>query len=100
MEHGLKYITLYVKRKHIAPRAICYNHPLVRDKPPGAPTYRETRLLANQLWGRIHSDFPMVFWGTTRKRLVSQMRVHMREGPYETCRAPASTSRVVALWWL
>ena len=36
MEHGLKDIKSYVK-KHIEPRAICYN-PLFRDKPLGAPT--------------------------------------------------------------
>ena len=47
MEHGFKYITFYVKKKqptkqtnkknpHKAPLAICYNIPLVRDKPLGA----------------------------------------------------------------
>ena len=35
MEHGLKYITFYVK-KHITHLAMCYNPPLVRDKPLGA----------------------------------------------------------------
>ena len=36
MEHGLKYFTSYVQ-KHIAPLAMCYHPPLVRDKPLGAP---------------------------------------------------------------
>ena len=38
MEHGLKDIKFYFK-KIIAPLAICYNPPLVHDKPPGAPTF-------------------------------------------------------------
>ena len=38
MEHGLKYITFYVQ-KHIAPLAMCYNLPLVRDKPLAAPIF-------------------------------------------------------------
>ena len=47
MEHGLKDIKCYV-HKHIAPWAICYDPPLVRDiyKPLGAPTYCETNMLA------------------------------------------------------
>ena len=36
-KHGLKDIKCCVQR-HIAPRAICYNPSLVRDKPLGAPT--------------------------------------------------------------
>ena len=38
MEHELKDIAFFVK-KHIAHRAVCYNFPLVRDKPLGAPAY-------------------------------------------------------------
>ena len=38
MEHGKNIILLYVK-KHMAPRALCYNFPLVRDKPLGAPAF-------------------------------------------------------------
>ena len=38
MEHGSKYITFYVQ-KHIAPLAMCYNPPRVRDKPLGAPAF-------------------------------------------------------------
>ena len=36
MEYGLKHITFYVQ-KQIAPLAMCYNPPLVRDKLLGAP---------------------------------------------------------------
>ena len=38
MDHGLKDIAFYVQ-KHTAPRAVCYNYPLVRDKPLGTPAY-------------------------------------------------------------
>ena len=38
MEHGLKYITFYVQ-KHIAPLAVCYNLPLVCDKPLEVPAF-------------------------------------------------------------
>ena len=38
MDHGLKDIAFYVK-KQIAPRAVCYNYPLVYDKPLGTPAY-------------------------------------------------------------
>ena len=37
-EHGLKNIAFYVQ-KHIVHQAVCYNFPLVRDKPPGAPAF-------------------------------------------------------------
>ena len=36
MEHGLGHITFYVK-KHVAYLAMCYNPPVVRGKPKGAP---------------------------------------------------------------
>ena len=36
MEDGLNYIMFYVK-KHIAHVSMCYNPPLVRDKPLGTP---------------------------------------------------------------
>ena len=38
MEHGIKDIAFYVQ-KHIVQRTVCYNLPLVRDKPLGAPLY-------------------------------------------------------------
>ena len=38
MEHGFKDIAFRVK-KHIAPRAVCYNFSLVHNKPLGAPAY-------------------------------------------------------------
>ena len=38
MEHGLTSITFYVQ-KHIPPLVMCYNPPLVRDKPLGAPAF-------------------------------------------------------------
>ena len=38
MEHGFKDIAYYV-HKRIVPLAVCYNSPLVRDKPPGAPAF-------------------------------------------------------------
>ena len=38
MEHGLKDIAFYVK-KHLAPRAVCYDFPLVRDKTLWPPAY-------------------------------------------------------------
>ena len=44
IDHGLKDMKCYVK-KHMVPRAICYNPPLVRNKPLGAPAYCETPLL-------------------------------------------------------
>ena len=37
MEHGLKYITFYVQ-KYITFLALCYNPPLVCDKPVGKPS--------------------------------------------------------------
>ena len=40
----LKDIKCNVQR-HIAPWVICYNPPLVHDKPPGAPAYCDTQLL-------------------------------------------------------
>ena len=43
-EYGLKDIECYVKN-HIAPQAMYYNPPLVRNKPPGAPAYGEPHLL-------------------------------------------------------
>ena len=49
MEHELKYIKCY-DQKHIAPWAICYNPPLVRNKPLGGPAYCETHLLAALCW--------------------------------------------------
>ena len=42
MKHGLNYIECCV-HKHKAPRTICYNRPLVRDK----PLLRSTRILWN-----------------------------------------------------
>ena len=33
MEHGLKYIAVYIQKL----RAVCYNSPLVCDKPLGVP---------------------------------------------------------------
>ena len=38
MGHGLRYITFH-DQKYIAPLAMCYNPPLVRDKPLGAPAF-------------------------------------------------------------
>ena len=38
MEHGLKHRTFYVQ-KYIAPLEMCYNPPVVRDKPLGAPAF-------------------------------------------------------------
>ena len=38
MKHGLKYIT-FCDQKHIALLAICYNSPLVCNKPLGTPTF-------------------------------------------------------------
>ena len=38
MEHGLKDIAFYVQ-KHIALQGVCYNFPLVHDKPLGAPAF-------------------------------------------------------------
>ena len=34
----IKYIMLYVQ-KHITPLVMCYNPPLVRDKPLGVPAF-------------------------------------------------------------
>ena len=51
VEHGLNDITFYVE-KHIAPRTICYNHPLVPDKPLRAPAF--ARLLYHS-WFNSHS---------------------------------------------
>ena len=42
MEHGLKDIAFYVQ-KHITPRAVCYDFPLVSYKPLGSPRICETR---------------------------------------------------------
>ena len=39
MEHGLKYIAFCVKKKHIAHKTVCYNFPLVHDKPLGTPAF-------------------------------------------------------------
>ena len=47
MEHGLEYITFYVK-KHITPQAISSTSPIGREKPLGTPAC-ETPLLE---WGR------------------------------------------------
>ena len=38
MEHGLKYFAFYIQ-KLIAHRIVCYNVPLVCDKPLGAPLF-------------------------------------------------------------
>ena len=38
MELGIKDITFYVQN-HIAPRAVCYNFPLIRDKPLVVPAF-------------------------------------------------------------
>ena len=38
MDHGLKDIAFYVQ-KQIAHWAVCYNYPLVRDKPIGTAAY-------------------------------------------------------------
>ena len=38
MEHGLKYI-MFCLQKHIAALAMCYDSPLVHDKPLGVPTF-------------------------------------------------------------
>ena len=38
MEYGLKDIVFYVQ-KHIAHRIVCYNFPLVHNKPLGAPVF-------------------------------------------------------------
>ena len=45
MDHAIKYIAFYVK-KHRAPPAACYNFPLVRDKPLGAPAYVRVAYMA------------------------------------------------------
>ena len=37
-EHGLKYVAFYVQ-KHIAQSSTCYNLPLFRDMPLGAPAF-------------------------------------------------------------
>ena len=42
MVHGLKYITFCAK-KYTASLAICYNLPLVRNKPLGAPAFVYSR---------------------------------------------------------
>ena len=50
MEHRLKGTQFYVQ-KRIAPRAICYNPPLVCDKLLEAPTFiRRVYLFSLQLW--------------------------------------------------
>ena len=36
MDHGLKYISFYVKKREVA-MGMCYNPALVRDKPLGSP---------------------------------------------------------------
>ena len=77
----LKYIALYFQ-KLIIPRAVCYNFPLVRDKPLGAPTsvrrlYYAMKLVAVCKLRRhdryrvpgLATDFPCGVWGhgwTTR----------------------------------
>ena len=55
MEHGLKYIALYVQ-KHKAARAVGYKSPLVRGKPLGAPVF--VRLVySDSTWvQRIYRD--------------------------------------------
>ena len=45
MGHGFKDITLYVQR-HILSKTNCHNPMLVRDLPPGVPSWSETRPLA------------------------------------------------------
>ena len=38
MEQGLKDFSFYVQ-KHIAPRAVCYNFPVIRDNPLRVPAF-------------------------------------------------------------
>ena len=38
MEHGFKDVAFYIQ-KHIALLAVCYNFPLVRDKPLGVSAF-------------------------------------------------------------
>ena len=53
MKHGLKHIKIYVQ-KHIAPLAMCYNPPLVCDKPLGAPAS------VKLVYWLVSSDLPMM----------------------------------------
>ena len=46
MDHGLNDIGFYVQ-KHIALRAVCYNFPLVREKPLGHSHMWESSLWRN-----------------------------------------------------
>ena len=48
MEHGLKHITSHVQ-KHIAPLAMCYNPPLVRDEPLGTPFLWNSSIVLTEL---------------------------------------------------
>ena len=64
MEHGLKYIMFYIQ-KHIAPLAMCYNPPLVRDKPLGAPT------LVKLSYFLVMS--PSYGWGFDNPRVTPEM---------------------------
>ena len=58
MEYGLKDIGFYVK-KYIAPRAVCYNFQLVRNKPLGAPTIvRLVYHMPIEVWDEITHPFP------------------------------------------
>ena len=47
MERGLKCIMFYVK-KHTAPPAMCYDPPLVRDKPLRLPAFVKLVYLIQQ----------------------------------------------------
>ena len=78
MEHGLKkYFVLC--SKHIAHLTVCYNFPLVRDKPLGAPAFVKLLLVNRQ-------DIPNVncrwFWRTRDIRDQNYMLVPLVECPH------------------
>ena len=77
MDYRLKYITFYVKR-YIAHLVMCYNAPLVRDKPLGAPTFVK---LVECCWLTLNTHFwEPIFTTKTVDFMSLQWRHNGRDG--------------------
>ena len=108
MEHGFKDIAYYV-HKRIVPRAVCYNFPLVRDKPLGAPAFvRRVYFFSFHLNRPCPGAIPEIqlfkIWPwKSRAKVMDEVKVTSHKGykSYRlTCLRSMSIGHPIPMWFL